>query len=244
MRGVSERMRLRRMSAYRSSRVAANSASISLNEGLTGVRVFAQTSLPGFAVAGRFTGLYTYDVLVYGPSRFARICSEAHRVHLLCAPSVGPGYMATAATGDPRVKAGGLALDGVAVAIDAAIADALRAGHDGAQFGDRQAALPAHADLLADRLDLRVDQHRVGHRARGGIGRRPFAGHAEHEQPQRHIHLWGGEADAWRILHRLHHVRDEAADLRRPRIGHGIAAADQDGMTHAGDFQDGHGVFR
>ena len=75
-----------------------------LNGSLSGVRVFAQTNLPGFAAAGKFTGLYTYDVLSYGASSFARMCSEARRLKLLCAPSVGPGYMATAATGDLRVK--------------------------------------------------------------------------------------------------------------------------------------------
>ena len=75
-----------------------------LNRSLVGVRVFAQTNLPGFAAAGRFTGLYTYDVLSYGASSFARMCAEARRLRLLCAPSVGPGYMARAATGDLRVK--------------------------------------------------------------------------------------------------------------------------------------------
>src|SRR5437764_529914 len=35
---------------------------------------------------------------------FGRLCAEAHRLNLLCAPSVGPGYQATAATGDIRVK--------------------------------------------------------------------------------------------------------------------------------------------
>src|SRR5207248_7151341 len=75
-----------------------------VNASLTGVRVFAQTSLPGFAAAGRFTGIYTYDVLLYGAGSFGRLCAEAHRLNLLCAPSVGPGYQATAATGDIRVK--------------------------------------------------------------------------------------------------------------------------------------------
>jgi glycoprotein endo-alpha-1,2-mannosidase len=75
-----------------------------LNASLTGVRVFAQTNLPGLAAAGKFTGLYTYDVLLYGAESFRRICAEAHRLNLLCAPSVGPGYFATAATGDLRVK--------------------------------------------------------------------------------------------------------------------------------------------
>ena len=75
-----------------------------LNGSLTGVRVFAQTNLAGFAAAGKFTGLYTYDVLLYGGGSFGRICAEAHKLNIVCAPSVGPGYQATAATGDIRVK--------------------------------------------------------------------------------------------------------------------------------------------
>ena len=68
------------------------------------VRFYAQTAEPGFASAGGFAGLYTYDVLVYGGRTFARICGEAHALHLLCAPSVGPGFDAFRATGDMRVK--------------------------------------------------------------------------------------------------------------------------------------------
>jgi hypothetical protein len=36
--------------------------------------------------------MYTYDFVDYGGDKFRRLCSEAHAVHLLCAPSVGPGY--------------------------------------------------------------------------------------------------------------------------------------------------------
>ncbi len=68
------------------------------------VRFFAQTALPGYAAAGGFAGLYTYDILVYGGSTFGRICSEARALNLLCGPSVGPGFDAFRATGDPRVK--------------------------------------------------------------------------------------------------------------------------------------------
>jgi hypothetical protein len=74
------------------------------NETLKGVQVFAQTPLVGFAATGRFAGVYTYDVLVWGGDKFSRICAEAHAVHLLCLPSVGPGYDAQRATGDSRVK--------------------------------------------------------------------------------------------------------------------------------------------
>jgi len=73
-------------------------------EGLHGSRLFAQTPFAGFAAAGGFDGVYTYDVLVWGGDDFARICGEAHRRRLLCAPSVGPGFDARRATGEPRVK--------------------------------------------------------------------------------------------------------------------------------------------
>jgi hypothetical protein len=69
-----------------------------------GMRVWAQTGLVGFAVAGGFDGVYTYDTLVYGAQRFARLCEQARRKALLCAPSVGPGYDARRAVGDLRVK--------------------------------------------------------------------------------------------------------------------------------------------
>jgi hypothetical protein len=56
------------------------------------LRLFAGTELVGFAAAGRFDGFYTYDFVDYGGGKFARLCAQAHAVHLLCAPSVGPGY--------------------------------------------------------------------------------------------------------------------------------------------------------
>lgn len=72
--------------------------------GLTGHRVFAHTSLPGKALRGGFQGLYTYDVLVYDGTSFARMCQSARQLGLLCAPSVGPGFDSRRATGDPRVR--------------------------------------------------------------------------------------------------------------------------------------------
>jgi len=56
------------------------------------MRLFAGTQLVGFAAAGRFDGFYTYDFVDFGASKFARLCAQAHAVHILCAPSVGPGY--------------------------------------------------------------------------------------------------------------------------------------------------------
>jgi glycoprotein endo-alpha-1,2-mannosidase len=75
-----------------------------LNARLDDVRIFANTNLPGKAAAGRFDGLYTYDVLLYKGTLFPRLCRQARRLGLLCAPSVGPGYDARRATGDPRVR--------------------------------------------------------------------------------------------------------------------------------------------
>jgi glycoprotein endo-alpha-1,2-mannosidase len=75
-----------------------------VNAQLPDVRVFAQTPYAGFAAAGGFDGVYTYDVLVFGGRTFARLCKEAHAAHLVCAPSVGPGYSAQRATGDTRTK--------------------------------------------------------------------------------------------------------------------------------------------
>ncbi len=69
-----------------------------------GATMFAQTALAGQAAAGHFTGLYTYDIVTYGGGKLARLCNQAHAVGLLCAPSVGPGYDARRATGDPHVK--------------------------------------------------------------------------------------------------------------------------------------------
>ena len=57
------------------------------------MRLFAGTGLVGFAAAGHFAGVYTYDfVVANGADSFIRLCAEAHAHHLLCAPSVGPGY--------------------------------------------------------------------------------------------------------------------------------------------------------
>src|SRR4051794_36094611 len=75
-----------------------------LNDELTGVRVFAQTSLVGQALAGHFDGVYTYDILVHGGDTFGRLCRQAHAANLLCAPAVGPGCDAGAAGGAIRGK--------------------------------------------------------------------------------------------------------------------------------------------
>jgi glycoprotein endo-alpha-1,2-mannosidase len=75
-----------------------------LNRRLEGVRMFANTNLVGRAAAGGFDGIYTYDVLLFDGRLFPRLCAQARRAGLLCAPSVGPGYDARRATPDRRVK--------------------------------------------------------------------------------------------------------------------------------------------
>ena len=68
------------------------------------VRLFAQTAHAGFAAAAGFDGVYTYDILTYDGDKFIRLCDQARRLRLLCAPSVGPGYDATRAGEAAAVK--------------------------------------------------------------------------------------------------------------------------------------------
>ncbi len=75
-----------------------------LRDRIDGVQLFAQTALAGRAAAARFDGVYTYDILLWGADSFPRLCKQAHKAGLACLPSVGPGYDASRATGDLRVK--------------------------------------------------------------------------------------------------------------------------------------------
>jgi glycoprotein endo-alpha-1,2-mannosidase len=77
-------------------------ARVELHDG--GTTLFAQTALVGAAAAAGFDGVYTYDIVVYSGAKFARVCAEARKAHLLCAPSVGPGYDARRGSGDPVLK--------------------------------------------------------------------------------------------------------------------------------------------
>jgi glycoprotein endo-alpha-1,2-mannosidase len=74
-----------------------------LTAALDGPRLFAQTTLAGYAKAAGFQGVYTYDPLTYGGRTFGRVCAAAHKQHLLCAPSIGPGFTAQRATGEARI---------------------------------------------------------------------------------------------------------------------------------------------
>jgi glycoprotein endo-alpha-1,2-mannosidase len=79
------------------------------------MRIFAGTEKPGFAAAGRFDGLYTYDFINWNGGTFARLCAEARAAHLLCAPSVGPGYDGRRAGEPPvgRPRRNGATYDGL-----------------------------------------------------------------------------------------------------------------------------------
>jgi glycoprotein endo-alpha-1,2-mannosidase len=68
------------------------------------LRVFAQTGRVGVAAAGRFDGVYTYDIVTWNGAKFRRICEQARAAGLLCAPSVGPGFDARRAAGVPELK--------------------------------------------------------------------------------------------------------------------------------------------
>ena len=91
----------------------------------SGMRLIAQTNRVGFAARAGFAGFYTYDILLYDGAKFGRLCEQARSLGILCAPSVGPGYEATAATGDTRVKPrlAGTTYDSMWRAADAAGAD-------------------------------------------------------------------------------------------------------------------------
>ena len=69
-----------------------------------GVKLYAQTGLVGSAASAGFDGVYTYDIVTYGGDKFHRLCAQAHAKHLVCAPSVGPGYDARRGSDDPRMK--------------------------------------------------------------------------------------------------------------------------------------------
>jgi hypothetical protein len=89
------------------------------------LRLFAGTQRMGFVAAGAFDGFYTYDFVDFGADKFVRLCDEAHAMHLLCAPSVGPGYDGTRAgeTSAPLGRRDGATYDNLWAAAIAANPD-------------------------------------------------------------------------------------------------------------------------
>lgn len=113
-----------------------------------GATLFAQTALVGWASAAGFDGIYTYDIVVYGADKFRRICAQAHKRGLKCAPSVGPGYDARRGSGDPKVKPrrDGATYDSmwrmaIAAGADSITITSFNEWHEGTQI---EPAAPAH----------------------------------------------------------------------------------------------------
>jgi hypothetical protein len=96
-----------------------------LNRDAPTLELLAQTTDVASAAAAGFDGVYTYDVFGTRGGVFAGLCDRAHALGLICAPSVGPGYNATRATGDERVRTRrqGATYDGMWRAAIAAVPD-------------------------------------------------------------------------------------------------------------------------
>jgi hypothetical protein len=102
-------------------------------------------------------GLYTYDVYAIDGSRFDRLLTECVARHVLCSPSVGPGYDEGRATGGDRVidRADGERYATMwAYAIDAA-ADwvsitSFNEWHEGTQIEAARSAGPPYLDYEGD----------------------------------------------------------------------------------------------
>nr|MDQ3823552.1 hypothetical protein [Actinomycetota bacterium] len=73
---------IRDVYVYRPSDIPADGWA-ALRPSLRDVRLFAQTNLVGFAAAGRFDGVYSYDILLFDGDFFGRYCAQARRARLL-----------------------------------------------------------------------------------------------------------------------------------------------------------------
>ena len=115
-------------------------------------------ALANFAAAGGFDGIYTYDPLVFQPADFPSICAVARERGLQCAPSVSPGYQATRATGDTRVRprAGGTTYDqswlgAIAAAPEIVSITSYNEWHEGSQIEPAQPfCIPGQSFCYAD----------------------------------------------------------------------------------------------
>jgi hypothetical protein len=83
----------------------ADATWLELSAQFPSIELYAQTGDAARAAAAGFDGVYTYDVLSGRGAAFAGFCARATKAGIACAPSVGPGYNATRATPDVRVRA-------------------------------------------------------------------------------------------------------------------------------------------
>ena len=82
----------------------AESAWLELSARFPSIELYAQTRDAARAAGAGFDGVYTYDVYAVRGGAFAGFCARATRAGIACAPSVGPGYNASRATPDHRVR--------------------------------------------------------------------------------------------------------------------------------------------
>ena len=140
---------------------------------------------------------------------------------------------------DVGVEPADFRLDHLALAIDPGIAHPGVPWDGAAHAGDGQTALPSQQFRLTQQFDDRVDQDGVADwgfvRPVGSAGQ-----DAEDEQAQGHVDLRRGEAGTAGVLHRLHHIGDQTADMRCAGVGDRFGTLEEHRVAHAGDFEDGH----
>jgi len=76
----------------------------------------------------------------------------------------------------------------------------------------------------------------------GQLTLRTLLGCLENEDAQRHMDLRRGKPGPVGVDHGLDHVGDQAANLRCRGIRDGLRYSRQNGMAHAGNLEDGHGL--
>lgn len=108
-----------------------------------------------------------------------------------------------------------------------------------------QAPFPVRDTILANLFDLRIDQDsqwnwtvsRSLWRIRI-VG--PLLWNPKHDQAERNVHLRCRKPNAWRIVHRLDHVRRQSCKIIRGEIGNRVRAPQQHRASHSGNLQNSH----
>ena len=116
--------------------------------------------------------------------------------------------------------------DLVALEVDADEVDLLGTHDLEGEFGHREAAL-VEGPLSVGLRDLGIQDHPVG---------LPVV---VDEEPLLHAHLWGGQADARRLVHRLEHLLAQA-DERSIDVSHVVGPRPQNGVADHSDLTGCH----